>query len=488
MKKIITFVSLVVLLSGCSLDVNTDPNYPSSVNSSLVLPAVENSIAAVAGDGMYNYAGFFAQYYDQMPEANQYNALADYTFTESTQIIDRSYRTLYAGALEDVDVILKDQTATAADKYAATILRAYSFQLLVDNMDQTPYLEALKGSANSMPVWDSGQSVYEGVLAEMDAAEANLGTTTMSASDLLLSKDVAQWKGFANALRLRMYLRFIDAGVDVASYTTKIKALVDGGEFFKGDVKYDVFSDELGKRNPWYAANKVALALNHVGAYPIITYLQATNDPRIAYNFVKATNTGVYAGAIPGSKDVLGKKNADYSFLNYYATKPVYFFTQSELQFLLAESYIRFYSNDAKAQSAYEAGIDADFSARKMSESPSVMYGAGGKVAWSTAADNTAKLQLIYMQKWVALCYMDHMEAWSEIRRTDVPKLSAKTGTQINADPTVYTAGELIAPMRDGLNPGNMVKRMNFPVSARQLNTNTPTAVIVTTPVWWDKN
>ena len=487
MKKIILFSSLAVFLSACSLDVNTNPNYPSSVPYTLVLPAVENSIATVTGDGMYNYAGFFAQYYDQMPEANQYNTLADYTFTESSQIIDRSYRTLFAGALEDVDVILKDQTSTAADKYAATILRAYSFQLLVDNMDKVPYTEALLGSSNAMPKWDDGQTVYKGVLTEMDAAEANLGATTINCLDLLLNKDLNQWKGYANALRLRMYLRFIDAGVDVSTYTAKLKTLIDADKFFKGDVKYDVFIDEADKRNPWYAANKVALAINHVAAYPIITYLSSTGDPRIAYNFVKATKTGNYAGAIPGSKDALKKKNADYSFLNYYATKPVYFFTQSELQFLLAESYIRFYTDDAKAMNAYQSGIDADFAARKTSESPTVMYGTGGKVAWSTAVDNTAKLQLIYMQKWVALCYMDHMEAWSEIRRTNCPKLSGSTGKAINDNSTIYTPGDLISPMNNGLGAATLVKRMNFPVSARQLNTNTPVAVTVTTPVWWGK-
>ena len=122
-----------------------------------------------------------------------------------------------------------------------------------------------------------------------------------------------------------------------------------------------------------------------------------------------------------------------------------------------------------------------------MSDSPSVMYGNGGKVAWATAADNAAKLTLIYMQKWVALCYMDHVEAWSEIRRTDVPKLSSKTANQINTDATVYTPGELISPMRNGLGDGNMVKRMFFPLTARQLNVNTPAMVPVTTSVWWDK-
>ncbi|MHB9054976.1 MAG: SusD/RagB family nutrient-binding outer membrane lipoprotein [Paludibacteraceae bacterium] len=485
MKKIILFVSLAAFLTGCSLDVNTNPNYPSNVSSSLVLPAAQNAIATVVGDGMYNYAGFFAQYYDQMPESNQYNTISEYNFTEQSSLIDRSYRTLYAGALEDLDVVIKDANATAADRFAATVLRAFSFQLLVDNMDKTPYTEALQGSVNSMPKWDDGKSVYEGVLAEIDAAESNLGNSQLTCSDLLLNKDLAQWKGYANALRLRMYLRLHDAGTDESA---KIKALVSAGNFFKGDVKFAAYSDESDKRNPWYSANKVNLnTTNHVASYPIVTYLLATSDPRIAYNFTKATKTGTYAGELPGSKVALSaKKNADYSWMNYYATKPVYFFTQSELQFLLAESYIRFYNDDTKAKAAYEAGIDADFAARNMSESPSDMYGAGGPVAWSVAADNTAKLNLIYMQKWVALCYMDHMESWSEIRRTDVPKLSSQSAEAIYANPTVYTPGELVSPMRNGLGAGTLVKRMYFPLVARQLNTNTPASVVATTPVWWD--
>jgi len=115
------------------------------------------------------------------------------------------------------------------------------------------------------------------------------------------------------------------------------------------------------------------------------------------------------------------------------------------------------------------------------------MYGNTGKVAWSSAVDKSAKLHLIYMQKWVALCYMDHMEAWSEIRRTGVPKLSGSTADAINADPSVYIAGELISPMRNDLGAGTLVKRMYFPLSARQLNTNTPPSVLATTPVWWAK-
>lgn len=487
MKKIVIFGLLFTCLTGCDLDINTDPNYPENVAPSLVFPAIENSIAVVVGDGMYNYAGFYAQYYDQLPEANQYNDLTQNLITESSQIIDRSYTTLYARALEDVNVILKSPEANPADKFAATVLRAFSFQLIVDNMDQVPYTEALQGSANSTPKFDGGQTVYEGILAELDRAEQELGGATMSCNDLLLDKNTIGWKGFANALRLRMYFRFIDAGIDAAGYTAKVKALIDKGEFFSGDVKYDVFSNEADKRNPWYSANKVNLAMNHAAAYPIITYLQKTKDPRIAYNFEKAANTKDYAGEIPGSKTEPNKKNADYSFMKYYATKPVYFFTQSQLQFLMAEAYIRFYNDDTKARKAYESAIDADFEARDMAGAGNVMYGPDGSVAWASATSNEEKLTLIYMQKWVALCYMDHMEAWSEIRRTDCPKPSKHLARAIMADPTIYTPGDLISPLRNGFGEGTFAKRMFFPQVSRQLNVNTPPAVPATTPVWWDK-
>jgi len=486
MKKILILIIIAVGFSSCDLDINTDPNNPSNVPNELLFPSTQNAIATVVGDGMYNYAGFFVQYYDQLPESNQYNILAEYDFQESSSILDRSYRNLYAGALADLDIII-NTGASPADKYAATVLRLFSFQLLVDNMDQTPYTEALKGREQSMPKWDNGQLVYEGVLKELDNSENELDDMPMTCSDLLLNQNMTQWIGFANALRLRMYLRFVDANIDATNYISKIKSLVDAGQFFTGDIKFDVYSDETDKRNPWYSANKVNLAMNHTASYPIVTYLQSTADPRIAYIFEKAVNSGEYAGELPGSKKTLShKKNNDYSRLKYYATKPVYFFTQSELQFLLAEVYLRFYNNEEKAKAAYEAGIDADFAAREMTESPSVLYGEDGSVNWNKSGDTDSKLELIYMQKWVALCYMDHMEAWSEVRRTDCPKLSQQTATAINEDPNIYTPGELISPMRNGFGEGNMIKRMFFPLTARQRNKNTPQAVAPTVPVWWD--
>lgn len=216
--------------------------------------------------------------------------------------------------------------------------------------------------------------------------------------------------------------------------------------------------------------------------------MKSTNDPRIAYGMSQATGAKDYVGAIPGSHDVAKNKNADVSAIKVAIakTKPVYFFTQSELQFLIAEVNLRFLNNDAAAKTAYEAAITADFAARDMVGQENVMFGIGGAVAWSNAASNAAKLELIYMQKWVALFYMDHIEAWSEIRRTDCPKLSSHTAEEISKNSLIYTPGELITPWISGLESGGLIKRMFYPLSARQYNVNTPEAVPASTPIWWD--
>lgn len=477
-----------LVLSSCSLDVNDDPNNPTTVEPGLVLPSAETALATVVGDGLYNPAGFFVQYYDQLPESEQYWAIARFDFHQSDAILDRSYRNMFAGALPDLNAIINSGDATAADKYAATVLRVFTYQLAVDNWDQVPYSQATQGGDTPNPAWDGGQSVYEGVLAELDAAESALDGSAITANDMVNGQSLAQWQGFANALRLRMYLRFIDAGVDAADYTSKVQQLLAADNFFTGDIKYDNFANEADRRNPWYSTNYQNLnSTNHAAGYALVAYLKSTGDnARLEWGFKPATGSGSIAGCLPNKKTgVSSEKNETVSELNYFATKPVYFFTQAELQFLIAEAQLRFNNNDAAAKTAYEAGIEADYSARGLSGASS-LYGNGGTVAWSGSQSN--KLELIYMQKWAALFYMDHMEAWSEQRRTDVPRISSLTADQVHSDPTAYTAGELISPYSNALGAGTFPKRQWFPYDATQYNPNTPAAINITQPVWWDKN
>ena len=497
MKKIYLLAAAgLMMLSSCDLDINENPNFPSNsdVSADLVFPAIENSIATAVGDQMFNYAGFFVQYWDQMPTANQYNDLAELHIDEGSDLFNRCYSNLYAQALQDVEDVLS-KTSNTSDIFACKVLRAQAFQYLVDNLDQCPYTEALQGSANAMPVWDEGKTVYEGVLKELDEAEANMTGEAMTVTDPMLNKSISQWKGYANALRLRMYMRLIDGGA--SEYQSKAQALVNANNFFTGDVAWDVYSDAVSQRNPWGAIfyeGTLAGTKNLCAAYPLVSYYQATNDPRAAYGLEVAAKENDYVGQLPGCKTLIGdwlgigsNYNNDYvSNINRAPAKamPIYLFTQSELQFLIAEVQARFGNNDAAAKAAYEAAVSADFASRGIDGADAFL--AAPKTSWSAQASQADKLKLLYMQKWVAFFYRNHMEAWSEARRTDVPALSSASAKNIFDDATVYTAGDFINPGINFIEGEGLAKRVPYPSNARRYNKNTPAVKLLSDRVFWD--
>ena len=487
MKKIYLLAAAsLMMLSSCDLDINQNPNYPTGADISpeLQFPAVISAIADASGDQMFNYGGFFAQYFEQMPEANQYNDIAELNIDESKDVFNRCYNNIYAGALMDIEDI-KTKTTNTANLFACQVMRTQAFQLLVDNTSETPYSEALQGGANSSPKYDDGKTVYEGVLAELDAAEAALTGDVMTMTDPLLNKNLSQWKGYANALRLRMYLRLIDGGQ--SEYTAKVTALLAANNFFSGNVAWDVFMDKEGQYNPWYQS-VFSLTSNHCAAYPIVSYMQNMADPRLSYAIKARTSDNTFVGQFPGSKQepaIVGTsyKNKDVSTINYDVAHdmPIYLFTQSELQFLIAEAQMRFNNNASAAKAAYEAGVEADFALRGVSGAEGFLAAAG---SWDNAAD---KLKLVYMQKWTALFMHDHMEAWSEIRRTDVPALSTASAAQIKANPALYTPGDLICPAVNKKGGNNIAMSMPYSSNSRKYNVNTPaTARQITDKVFWD--
>ena len=496
MKKILSIaLSSALLLTACDLDINDDPNHPesSTVTTDLIFPAAENAIADVIGDDMFTNAGFFAQYFEQMPTANQYNDLAELNINEGKGLFNRDYHLLYAGALTDLKDIV-DRSTNTADIFACTVLRAYAFQVIVDCQGEAPYTEALQGASNTMPKWDDGQTIYEGVLAELDEAENNLeADDIMTLRDDLLDKDLAEWRGFANALRLRMLFRLIDGGVNVDANTNKVKELVNNNNFITQDVTWDVYSNAETQYNPWYDCSKTLNADNHCAAFPIIAYMGGTEDPRISYAFAPCTYDNSYTGQFPGAKTKepgwLGLTTAEYqndrvSNVKYdaFSFAPIYFYTMSELQFLIAEAELRFNNNDTNAQAAYEAGVKADFASKEADDVDTFLSGWG---EWKGSKDE--KLKLIYMQKWVALFMRDHLEAWTEARRTDTPALSPYSGEQIANNPDLYNLGDFIVPAVNQYGKGGLCKRVPYSSDARSTNQNTPTAKGIDTPVFWDK-
>lgn len=498
MKKILVYSAACLLaLSSCDMDINDNPNYPNNgdVTPTLVFPSVENALAAVPGDAMFTNAGFFAQYFEQRPEANQYNDEAELHFDESSSLFDRCYRTIYAGAMMDIKDV-ESKTNNKADLFACKVMTALGMQYMVDACSDAPYTEMCQGNANPTPKWDDGKTVYTSVLTAMDEAEAAIpeGTTTLSVTDPMFNGSLDAWKRFANGLRLRMYMRLIDGGVDVDSYTAKAKALVAENLLPNKDCTFNVYSNAEGQWNPWYAAIRGLKTNNFCAAYPIVSYYSLTNDPRMSTTMEANTAAGKYVGQIPGAKTLYkewtGKdwKNKEVSEIKYgaIAAMPIYIMQQSEVEFLKAEVELRFNHNADAAKVDYENAIAADFTSRGIADSNLATFLAGANVNFANQATDADKLKVIYMQKWASFFMRNHMEAWSEQRRTDVPALSSATAKEVFGGSTKYKAGDMINPGLNYYGNNNLCKRMPYPENARKYNKNTPAVKTLADPVFWD--
>jgi Starch-binding associating with outer membrane len=118
------------------------------------------------------------------------------------------------------------------------VMRAFNFGYIADFWGDAPYTAALKGdvdaAANRFPAFDSQESIYAGVIADLKAAIPLLAgsrsshpeiTPVTESSDVFYQGDNEKWGKLANTLLLRYYLRISakkDVKADVESLASKV--------------------------------------------------------------------------------------------------------------------------------------------------------------------------------------------------------------------------------------------------------------------------
>lgn len=98
---------------------------------------------------------------------------------------------------------------------ASLVVKSLMFGLITDLWGDAPYSKALlgdlEGNENRFPAYDSQQSIYEGILTDLEEANRILSAPNVSGSpgsaDLYFNGDVLKWRKFANSLALRYYMR-----------------------------------------------------------------------------------------------------------------------------------------------------------------------------------------------------------------------------------------------------------------------------------------
>lgn len=479
MKNII-YTSLFILLTfvSCTDDfdeVNTNPNAPNAVQSSLLLRQV-----------IYNYAeemsyeGFVAgDLLSQYRTALDFN-LFDRHDLKSPQLGGNPWSIFYTN-LRDNEIIINQANSNPVEAIylaPALVLKAYMAANLTDLFGDVPYSDAFKGTDTSTtPAYDTQEDIYtaaNGVLDNLDQAIVLIDNNTDETSlegDLLFDGDLNAWKKMAVSLKMKYLLR-ISSKIDVS---TEFNDLFVGNEYMKTNSDNAVFAFSANAPNNFRMSRlRIGDFNNFVLSETMEEILLEYNDTRIQQLF-RPTATpsendynGLLNGIDPSETEVTlsNYSLAGTMFREDSSTLNANFITAWETYFILAEAALKGWIS-ADPQNLYETGVALAF---EYWNTPLPDDYLTGNAAYNNAT--ASPLQQIITQKWIANV-INGYEGWTEYRRTGFPTLKT-----------------ISASLNNNLIP----VRMPYPSDEITLNAQNYSTVANATdnnssniPVWWNQ-
>jgi Starch-binding associating with outer membrane/Susd and RagB outer membrane lipoprotein len=290
--KVATVLTVMLSFAACSmfdLDVNKDPNNPTTATPSLLLADIETNLIG-------NFAGL---------EGNL-EAFVGIVGTQATSrwdfqnnAFDGTWTDLYARSFNNLGQLIDNAQSTNSPVYLgiAQTLKAYAGATMVDLWGDVPFSEANLAASqkkNFYPKFDKDVDVYNACLALLDEAIVNLAKTSPVAvsGDLIYSGDAAKWKRLATTMKLKLLMTGRKAIPDA---TAKIQALLNAGGFIGGaadDFKFTFSKDPTSLRHPWYTGAYTGGEFDFTYiCHQFIMEPLLDLDPRVRFYFRNQTST-----------------------------------------------------------------------------------------------------------------------------------------------------------------------------------------------------
>lgn len=472
-SKVVLLAVLMIIAGSCTKDfeeMNTDPNSPVDVPS---INIFTNTLVSHIGYEMggwiqHTYLGCWSQQWCKVQYIDEDKYMP--------RDMSGDFNGRYTGPLEDLTIIIDKESGEDGNTEllaAAKIWRVLIFDFLTDLWGDVPYSEANQGllgdEGTDTPVYDTQESIYNAMIAELDEANNLLTSSSMNfgSGDVLFGGDPMLWKKFGNSLRLRILNR---AAGTPWSFTydmvggTQVTTTAGAAAMSDADAKiaailgnpgqYPIMTSNddnaqlaypgLPYRNPIF--NTLFSRTDQGISQTIVDYLNARNDPRV-HIYAQPIPKSIEAGApeYVGSQNGLAHAAATFQNISllgtaiaYNENASLYVMCLDEIEFIQSEYYMR-KGDDANAKAHYEAGIAAsmdrwgctdgatvtptnkagdDLSAYSVTVDQAA-YLAEPLVAWG--GDASAKFQKIIEQKWAAM-FGQGVQAYIEVRRTGFPE------------------------------------------------------------------
>ncbi len=454
LKSIAFMLSLMLIsLSGCDTDwidddLNTDPDSPSDVPMSLILPGVELAMGYnLMGNNSVRTNNIWMQQFDGV--SRQAFTEARYQLTPAD--VNNLWISTYSDMLSNLHILVEKSRSEGSESPNYTgvgqVLQATTLGVTTDLFGAVPFSEAFGGTeGNLTPVYDEQQAVYDTIFTMLDNAVGNLAANEnvfeVGEDDVIYSGDMSKWTKAAKSIKARHSLQLGNVLGDEA-YTMALAAAADG---FESNADDFLVPFEESNPNPFWQFMDQRGDIR-MGS-TLVDMLTSTNDPRLEY-YVEENEDGEFVGSEPGAQNEAAS-NPGPAIAG--KTAPVKIMTYSELKFIEAEAHLRL-GQTAEAQDAYEEAVEA--SLRRVTGSVDE--------AWMAANIGAVSLEAILTQKYIDSFGTN--QAYADWRRTGIPQLELAQGAVINQIPT------------------------RFPYAQSELDYNRENvpSVTITDNVWWDQ-
>jgi hypothetical protein len=216
-------LGILLVAGSCkkNLDINHDPDNPTALPISKILPTVERNLglALAMGPSWTNdygnpSGGLGMQLETYVHRTTQRGTPPDqYTVAGTDFYMQAGWTDMYGLVLNNAERIITDGTAAGNLQYVgiAKIIKAYTFSQLVDIFGDIPFSEANKLKAPVIaPKFDDDAAIYPQLFTLIDEAIANLSATATNAlkpgnDDAIYKGNIANWIKAANTLKLKLY-------------------------------------------------------------------------------------------------------------------------------------------------------------------------------------------------------------------------------------------------------------------------------------------
>jgi hypothetical protein len=333
-----------------------------------------------------------------------------------------------------------------------------------------PFSEAANGRVDA-PKFDSQQEVLNGCIKLLDEAMAGIDANSAritAPNDLYYGGDMAKWRRFANSLKFRILMTMVDAD---PSKVAAIGAMASQPMIAsRGDEMKFPYFDSPGRQNPRFSFTAIfrgGVQSDWYASNVMFNEMVPFNDPRMPIFFQPGP------GAAPGqfsSLNPVEPYNPNTSSLVNLgllkANLPEVSFSFSEQLLLEAEAIGRGFwpGGLGAADTRYRAGVRESMSAVGVATPAIDVY-----IASLPTLNATNFRKELNRQQWLDL-FMRPADAWVQWRR------SGPIGQEHPA---------MTAPV--GAASTNLMRRLLYRSEEVNSNPNTPTGLLVDTPLWFDK-